>query len=288
LIPEIYLSGIFLSIVMKLLTVIFYTVSLFLFPPLLTAQEVLNPSSRVQALAGSSVALSDCWSVFGNQAGMAGVNRLTIGGSFLNQFLVNELSNRAGFLAFPIQSSVFAVSLSQFGESPFRREKFGLAYARHITDKLSFGMQFNYYRLLFPEDNHMVGSSGLELGIQYLMNKQLVLGVHWINPYRTKIKLYTGYFQYGSLIAIGALYHFSESFSLISELENGFANHFTMRTGMEYNIRDRIILRGGVSGKPYQLSAGFGFQVEKLLVDLSTSYNQYLGNSPSVSFQFRF
>lgn len=273
---------------MKLLTVFFYTVLLLFFPPILIAQEVINPSSRVQALAGSSVALSDCWSVFGNQAGMVEVNRLTIGGSFLNQFLVNELSTRAGFFAFPVQSSVFAVSLYQFGKSPFRREKFGIAYARHLSERLSFGLQFNYYRLLFPEENRMVGSSGLELGIQYLVNKRFVLGWHLINPYKSKIKINTGYFQYGSLVNIGVLYHFSESFSMISELENGFASHLTVRTGMEYNIRDRIFLRGGVSGKPYQISAGFGFKVEKLIIDLAASYNQNLGNSPSVSFQFRF
>ena len=273
---------------MKLLTVIFYYVLVFPFPPLLIAQEVSNPSSRVQALAGSSVVLSDSWSVFGNQAGMAGVERLEIGGSFLNQFLVNELSTSAGFFAFPVQSSVFAVSLYQFGKSPFRREKFGLAYARHLSEQLSFGMQFNYYRLLFPEENRMVGSSGLEFGIQYLVNKQLLLGGHLINPYRAKIKMSTGYFQYGSLVNVGALYRLSDSFCLVSELENEFANHIIVRTGMEYSIMDRIFLRGGISGKPYQLSAGFGFQVEKLIVDLATSYHQYLGNSPSVSFQFRF
>jgi len=273
---------------MKLLTVIFHSVLLFLFPPLLEAQEVINPSSRVQALAGSSVGLSDCWSVFGNQAGMAGLERLEIGGSFLNQFLVSELSTRAGFFAFPIQSSVFAVSLYQFGKSPFRREKFGIAYARHLSERFSFGMQFNYYRLLFPEENRMFGSSGLELGIQYLVNKQLVLGGHIINPYKTKIRMSTGYFQYGTLINVGVIYHFSESFSMVSELENGFTRHLTVRSGMEYNFRNRIFLRGGVSGKPYQLSAGFGFQVEKLIVDLATSYHQYLGSSPSVSFQFLF
>lgn len=273
---------------MKLLIVIFYYVLVFLFPPLLIAQEVINPSSRVQALAGASVGLSDCWSVFGNQAGLAEVRKLTIGGSFLNQFLVNELSTRAGFLAFPVQSSVFAVSLYQFGKSPFRREKFGIAYARHLSKQLSFGMQFNYYRVLFSEENRMVGSSGLELGIQYLVNKQLVLGGHLINPYRAKIKISTGYFRYESLVNVGALYHFSESFSMVSEIENGFTSHLRVRTGMEYNIRNRIFLRSGISGKPYQLSAGFGFQVEKLIVDLATSYHQYLGNSPSVSFQFRF
>ena len=273
---------------MKLLIVTFHYVLVFLFPPLLIAQEVVNPSPRVQSLAGASVVLSGSWSVFGNQAGLAGIKRFEIGGSFLNQFLVDELSTRAGFFAFPVQSSAFAVSLYQFGKSPFRQEKFGLAYARSISEKFSFGFQFNYNRILFTEENRMVGSSGLELGIQYIVNKQLLLGGHLVNPYRTKIKINSGYFKYRSLINVGALYRLSDSFFLRSELENEFSSHIIVRTGMEYRIMDRIFLRGGISGKPYQLSAGFGFQVEKLIVDLATSYHQYLGNSPSVSFQFRF
>jgi hypothetical protein len=46
-------------------------------------------------------------------------------------------------------------------------------------------------------------------------------------------------------------------------------------------------IRAGVSGKPYLLSAGFGFVVKKLTVDMAISYHQYLGNSPSVSFQIQ-
>jgi len=274
--------------VMKLLTVIFIFVAVFLFRTSLGAQEVLNPSSRVRALAGASVGLSDCWSVFGNQAGMVKTNQIHFGGSFSNQFLVGELSTRAGFLVIPIQSSVFAVSLYQFGKSPFRREKLGIAYARHLSEKLSFGMQFNYYRLLFPEENRMAGCSGMELGIQYFLSENLILGFHIANPYSAKIKTYSGNYKYESLVNIGALYHLSESFSITTEFENEMASHLTVRTGMEFNISDRIFIRGGVSGQPYQCSAGFGFQAEKLKIDIANSYHQYLGSSPSVSFQFQF
>jgi hypothetical protein len=77
-------------------------------------------------------------------------------------------------------------------------------------------------------------------------------------------------------------------FSLTSELENDFDDHFILKTGIEYTILEKLFLRAGVSGKPYQLSAGIGFQVKKLTLDLATTYSQYLGNSPSVSFQYQF
>ena len=272
---------------MKLLTAVGFWILSVLFIPSLSAQEIFIPGSRVQALAGTSTVLSDCWSVFGNQAGLAGIHRIELGGSFQNRFLVKELSTRAGLLVVPIQSSVFAVSLYQFGQNPFKQEKLGLAYARQISKQLSFGMQFNYYRLFFSEENRTIGSAGLELGFQYLLTRKLLLGTHLVNPYKTIVKTSSGEHRYPSLVNAGVLYHISESISLMTEIENNWTSHLIVKTGMEYHILDRVHLRVGVSGKPYLLSAGFGFMVKKLTVDMATSYNQYLGNSPSVSFQIQ-
>jgi len=252
------------------------------------AQDVFWSGSRSQALSDASVGLSDCWSVFGNQAGLAGINRPVIGGSFQNRFLVNELSTRTGLLVLPVQSSVFAFSLSQFGQIPFRQEKYGLAYARQIAPKLKLGLQFNNYRMFLSEENRSVSSFGAELGIQYLFTEHLVFGFHVMNPYGTVIRLSSGIFRYPSRINIGTFYRLSDLFSLSSELENDFDDHFILKTGIEYTILEKLFLRAGVSGKPYQLSAGIGFQVKRLALDLATTYNPYLGNSLSVSFQYEF
>lgn len=253
-----------------------------------TAQDVFWSGSRYQALSDATVGLSDCWSVFGNQAGLAGINRPVVGGSFQNRFLVNELSTRVGLLVLPVQSSVFAFSLSQFGKIPFRQEKYGLAYARQISPKLNFGVQFNSYRLFLSEENRSVSSFGAELGVQYLFTERFVVGFHVVNPYRTGVKLSSGMFRYPSRIKAGAFYRLSDLFNLTSELENDFDDHVVLKSGIEYNILEKLFVRAGVSSKPYQLSGGIGFHVKKLSLDLATTYNQYLGNSPSVSFQYEF
>ena len=252
------------------------------------AQETTYGGSRYQALADATVSLSGCWSVFGNQAGLAVINRPELAGSFQNRFLVSELSTRIGFFILPVQSSVFAVSVYQFGKIPFRQEKFGITYARQIFPKLNFGVQFNYYNLFLSEENKSAGSFGLELGSQYLLSDRLVIGLHVLNPYQTSLKMLSGNFQYPSQISMGVNYHFSESFSLLTELDHDFNKRIRIKTGIEYMILDKLFLRTGISGKPYQFSAGIGFKIKKLILDLATSYNQYLGNSPSVSFQYQF
>jgi hypothetical protein len=232
--------------------------------------------------------LSDCWSVYGNQAGLAKLSRAEIGGSFQNRFLINELSTRSGLFVFPVQASVFAVSFSQFGKNSFRQEKFSLAYAQQIFPKLNFGVQFNYYRVFLAEDNRNAGSAGIELGAQYLISDQLILGIHLLNPYQTGISTLSGTYNFSSRINFGLCFHLSDEFSVSSELENDWDNHFMIRTGMEYSIYEKFFLRAGFSGKPYQLSAGMGFQLKKISFDLASSYHEYLGSSPSVSFQYQF
>lgn len=272
---------------MKLL-LIFHPVLLFLlWTGKSNAQEIFQPSARYQALAEIYTPLSDGWSVFGNQAGLAEIEHPEIGGSFQNRFLISELSSAAGYLAIPIQSNVFAVSVYQFGKVPFRQEKYGLAYARTVFSKLKVGFQFNYYRLFLSEDNRSAGTAGLELGLQYILNSKLVAGIHVLNPYQTGIKLYSGKFSYSSLIRLGILYQVSDSFILLSELENDFGNQLRVKAGMECRILQNLYLRLGASGKPWQLSAGFGFQLKKLTIDLASKYDQYLGSSPAVSFQYQ-
>lgn len=252
------------------------------------AQDVFWSGSRYQALSDATVGLSDCWTVFGNQAGLAAIDRPIVAGSFQNRFLVSELSTRAGLFVLPVQSSVFAFSLSQFGQIPFRQEKFGLAYARQISPKLNFGVQFNCYRLFLSEENRSVSSFGAELGVQYLFTERFVVGFHVVNPYRTDVKLSSGMFRYPSRIKAGAFYHLSDLFSMTTELENDFGDHFVLKSGVEYNILEKLFVRAGVSGKPYQLSGGIGFQVKAITLDMATTYSQNLGNSPSVSFQYQF
>lgn len=273
---------------MKLLPA-FFVFLLFVFETTVNkAQDVFCSGARFQAMADASAGLSDDWSVFGNQAGLAAIKRPEFGGSFQNRFLVNELSTRAVFFAVPIESSVFAFSLSQFGQIPFRQEKYGLAYARPIGQQLYFGLQFTCYRLFLSEENRTVGSYGVEIGIQYLPAKKLTFGAHVVNPYQTAVKLSMGKYRFPSRIRIGICYHLSSLFNLASEIEDDLDSRLILKTGFEYAIQKKFFVRAGVSGKPYQLSGGIGFRVKKLVCDLASSYNPYLGHSPIVSFQYQF
>lgn len=273
---------------MKLLFSRTMVILLLLWATVTKGQEVFLSGSRSQALANLSASLADCWSVFGNQAGLAQINQLTFGGTFHNRYWIKELSASAGLFVLPVNASVFAFSLYQFGQTSFRQEKLALAYARSLNPRLDIGIQFNYYRYFLAEENRSIGTPGLELGFQYQLTDQLLVGLHALNPYQTSLQTLSGEYSYPSRYDLGAYFQLSDSFGFATELQKDHLHPITLKTGLEYDIANRLFIRTGIAGKPYQLSAGMGFGVNRLTIDLAVSYNQYLGNSPSFSFQYQF
>lgn len=253
------------------------------------AQEAFTPASRSQSLAGITVCLRDSWSVFGNQAGLTQIGRPILGGTFQNRFLVKELSTGSALIILPVQSSVFAISIYQFGKTVFRQEKLGIAFARSLSPKLQAGLQFNYYSFFMPEENRSKGTYGIELGFQYQLSKNVLMGAHALNPVKTSMKTLTGEYDYPTRYNLGTYIQISTSFGFMTEVEKQLLNPMVVvKTGLEYEPVKTLVLRTGVSGKPYQLTAGMGFEVKKLKIDMAVAYNQYLGNSPSASFQYQF
>ncbi len=272
---------------MKLLPTFVTLLFCFCFVPT-AGQDYFVSDSRTQALANASTAMSGCWSVSENQAGLASVQEAVLAGFFQNRFLVKELSTGTGIFVLPIQTSVFAVSFSQFGHVPFRHNKIGIAYARLLTSHIRLGFQFSRYSIYLAENNSSEISYGLEIGSQYVFSEKFTIGAHIVNPYQTKIRLASETYRYPSLISLGTYFRVSQEFSWVTAINHDLEKHLTLKTGFEYNIRDRLFIRTGICGNPYQLSAGFGFKVNKTSIDFATSYNQYLGNSPSVSIQYQF
>jgi len=138
------------------------------------------------------------------------------------------------------------------------------------------------------EDHRYAGSVGFEMGIQYLISPDFTLGAHVQNPYQTGFHTLSGDYQYPCIIGFGVAYQFSETFLVSSEVEYDFSSYLIFKTGMEYAWLEKFFIRGGFSLKPYLLTFGFGFKLNKVSIDLSGSYHQYLGYSPAVSFQYRF
>lgn len=237
-------------------------------------------------MGGASVALDGAWSMFGNQAGIAEITKPEFGLTVMNLYLVKELSTRSVIAVLPWQGSVFGISYSQFGVSYFRRNNYDFTYARKISQKFNFGVQFNLHSVYFPEDNKSEFTHGLQIGVQLKANEDVVFGFHLVNPYKTSIKTYSGQYSIPSYFRFGFSNRMSQYFVFVSEFESDFYRHNLLKVGFESNIFQKIYFRTGLTYKPYSLNAGIAYKVKWLTADLSYTWSQNLGTSPSISLLF--
>ena len=120
------------------LTIIILTSNLF-------AHDFINPiGGRAAAMGGSSVASRGLWAMQNNPAGMAYLNKFSLGLYYENRWFLSETAYKSAALAVPIQFGCLGLSFNQFGSSKYSENKFGLAYAKDFGPYLQIGLQLDY------------------------------------------------------------------------------------------------------------------------------------------------
>jgi hypothetical protein len=242
--------------------------------------------ARALSLSNAFVSISDTWSTFHNQAGLAGLESFSAGVFYESRFMVDELSHTAGSLVIPIKSGTFGISFSQFGKGTYKEHKIGLAFAKSLSKKISAAIQLDYLSERFPENERAAGFATFEAGIVYAATEELFLGAHIFNPIQGGIKTPEGVQKMPAVLRIGGHYQFPKMVLLIFETEKNFENPLLFKSGLEFSPVKNLALRFGVSGKPVAYTAGIGFQTGKITTDIGFSYHGNLGITPSVSIRF--
>ena len=252
----------------------------------LAASENYQAGARALALSNAFVSVSDTWSTFHNQAGLAGLKNFSAGVFYESRFMVDELSHTAGSMVLPIKAGTFGFSFSQFGKGTYKEHKVGLAFAKSLTKKLNAAIQLDYLSELYPENDRAMGFATFEAGVVYAATDELFLGAHIFNPVSGGFDTPSGFQKMPAVFRIGGHYQFPKMVLLTVETEKSTENPFVIKSGLEFSPVKNLALRFGVSGKPVQYSAGIGFQTGKLAADIGFSYYGNLGLTPSVSIQF--
>jgi hypothetical protein len=244
-----------------------------------------NSGGRSTAMAGSYVALSDGWSAFHNQAGLAAVQSIDAGMYYENRFGLNTLSDKGFFVAARWGKGVFAGSYHSFGYSEFASSKGGLAYAMGLGEKLDVGIQLNYYAVRLGENYGRAIAVSAEGGFLYRLNSKLTLAGHISNPNRAKLSDYLDE-RIPAVFRMGGTYHFSKQVLLTAEVYKDTQFDPAVRTGLEYRITESIAVRGGFASAPRQFTFGFGWKLSQWIFDMAAAYHPVLGFNPHVSFTY--
>lgn len=238
--------------------------------------------SRSISLGGYSTTLSDAWSTNNNQAGLGLVNELSGGIYYENRFLLKETSYKAGTFVLPLKKGTFGLSITSFGYSAYSENKAGLSYGIKLAEKVAVGVQLNYLNHRLSADYGQSNTFTAALGVIASLTKELTVGAHVYNPSRTKLASYNNE-RVPTIMKLGLDYKFSDKVFLAVEAEKDINFSPILKVGVEYQAIEMLYLRGGISTNPTQSSFGFGLKFTQFKIDLSSSFHQTLGLTPTVS-----
>jgi hypothetical protein len=251
------------------------------------AGEYTSYGGRAAGMGFSSVAIADAWSVFNNQAGLGWVNKITAELYFENRFLVNELSTKGIGIELPVRSGAFGLSFGEFGYSLYNEMKAGLAFGKKFGKSFAAGVQLDYLRIHIGEDLGTKHLFTFEVGLQYHINHNLCLGVHFYNPLSVKLASYDNE-RIPSVINLGFSWKFSDGFMTTFEAEKDIQLRPIFKAGLEYHFVKPVYIRVGVVTNPTMFTFGFGLELGQVQFDFSSSYHLVLGYSPQASLVYTF
>lgn len=241
----------------------------------------VNPNGI--GMANATVALDNSVSLFSNQAGLAGIENLTVSVAAEQRYLVAELKSASVGLALPTKSGTFALSAQTFGFDGFRQTKTAIAYGRKLGKNFSLGAQFDYLLLNIPE----YGTKGIvtfEVGLQARLNSRLTIGAHTTSP--APVELIDGE-TLSSTLRVGIAWAVSERTTLASEVEKNIDFKPRWKTGLIYQPFGQFFLRTGFATEPSMLYVGVGYALaDALKTDFAGSFHQPLGFSPAIGVEW--
>ncbi len=274
---------------MKSMISIFLTLILvyFLFPTTSYSTETgCLAGSRSAGMCRSSVSITDFWSIYNNQAGLAGIEKSMIGVYYESRFLMTNLGSRFISGVVPLNVGVIGLSYYNMGYELFSRQKIGLAFARSFGSNTRVGVQLDYIITSIGGDYGNINNVTFELGVQSDVTETLTLGAWVFNPLLIHISDHNNE-KIPAIIRFGFTWKISDN--LMTLVESGINSNespVVIRGGAEYNIKDNYFFRTGFSTGEEIFSFGAGIVIKKLTFDISSIMHKTLGFSPQSSLIF--
>ncbi len=249
--------------------------------------EWIVHGGRAAGMGLSSAAVVDFWSVNNNQAGMAFYDKTAAGIYFENRFLIKELGTQTGAFTLKTKFGVLGTTVSYSGDANYSTTKAGLAYALKFGKNFSAGIQLDYIGTKLGEDYGKRNNFTFDAGIMVKITDELTFGAHTFNPMHVKISEYNNETIPTTLNA-GFGYTFADKLVLTAEAYKNSEFPMELHTGAEFKLGNVAYARIGVSTNPARYTFGFGIEMKKFTLDLSSSVHSQLGYSPQVSMQIAF
>ena len=279
-----YLLGIKLKQLISLLKIPVSTIFIFLYLAASGRNPYINYTGAGEAGMGSLCVMKDkLWTSFQNQASLAFNNTLSIGFNYENRFNIKELGTRTLGITVPLERASVGIVYSHFGYSDFKRDHAGLACGIMLSDKLSAGVQVDYYSERTSGEYLNNQSVTCEIGIMVMPNEDITLGIHLFNPVPGSLR--NNFLP--TTLRIGAGIDLNSSLFTGFEVEMSSGSKMIIKTGFEYRAEKNLRIRGGFRSENNSFCFGLGYLLKDSQFDLGFSTHERLGIISSVSLIFK-
>lgn len=247
--------------------------------------EPMEGGARALGMANAALALDGAWSLFQNQAGLAGMEAFSAGAFYQARFGMRELSTAGFAAALPIGEGTGGVSYRQYGYSAYREQHVGLAYGMQLGEQLDAGVQLDYVGVFLGGGYGSTAAFTFQGGFRYRASSNVTLAGHVYNPIRARLSTFNDE-RLPSVLRLGGQYRFSERVALNAEVRKHLEYPVSMAVGLEYQVVTDFYIRAGVAGEPARYSFGAGYRTGSFQFDVAAAHTEVLGFTPQISLTY--
>ena len=241
--------------------------------------------TRFQAMGGTGTALQEIHSLTANPAGLTALVHTTSHIAHRYHFVATDITSQTALLGVPTSLGSFGILLHRYGlQNTYREMQGGLAYAKSFGPRLSLAIKINAHQLAISNYGS-TGAFSADVGLQYSVLPELLVGVHYLNVGGLNYDDRHGTIP--SSIRLGACYRLDKVI-VTSDLKYNTTNPVSGAVGLEYAIVPILLMRGGLSFLPLAQHAGFGLIWGHMAFDMAASFHRYLGMSPQFGLSYAF
>ncbi|MCX6259641.1 MAG: hypothetical protein NTY95_02230 [Bacteroidia bacterium] len=223
------------------------------------------------------------WSSFHNQALLPFYTSASLGFNYQNRFNISELGTRSAGLVIPAGKAGLGVIYSHFGYKDLLRHSVGLACGLKLSEKISAGIQTDFFAEKTAGEYNERRSLTFEAGLLIIPSEKIRVGFHLFNPVPNSLR--KNYLP--SSIRAGAGIWLSNILFACAEAEMSTGRNLNLKTGFEYEPAKNLRIRGGFSSENTSFSFGIGYILKFAQLDLGFATHERLGVTSSASIIFQ-
>ncbi len=226
------------------------------------------------------------WSLFGNPAGMIGIEGLTVGTHAEQRFAMNEFTAaQAGALLGLGETQAIGVRAAWMGLGNYGEGRYGLTYAIEPLKGFRIGSGVSWYQMTIPGLGNG-NSLYVDAGIHVDITDDLALGAFAVNLSQASLRQLGESSPLPTLLQAGIAYKASEQVTLLADVSQELGFRPGLRGGLEYRPGDRLTFRMGARSQPAGVSGGIGLRLDRLHFDFATEYQPLLGLTPHLALRY--